>query len=59
MNQQQSLTAEQRKAVEHVRDVLAELPAQPSPELAASWWAIVRDTLQRIADRFPEEEGQS
>ena len=47
-------TDDQRRAVQGVRDLLAELPAQPSPELAASWWAAIRAALQRVDTAFPE-----
>ena len=45
---------EQQEAVEAVRDTLAELPAQPSPQLAAAWWAHVRGVLQQVDRAVPE-----
>ena len=45
---------EQREAIQAVRDTLAELPYQPSPELALSWWAHVRSVLHKVAQAFPE-----
>ena len=53
------LTEGQREAIQAARDMFAELPAQPSPELAASWWAAIRGTFQKIrfefACEYPEQ----
>ena len=48
------MTPEQERAIDRARDLDAELPAQPSPDLAASWWVAVRAAFHDIAAAFPE-----
>ena len=48
------MTPEQREALAALRDLHANLPAQPSPELAASWWAAVRATIRDAVQAFTE-----
>lgn len=58
MGTDSTMTPGQRRAADHAIRLYEELPARPSPDLAASWWAAIRAALQDIRDEFTEEGEQ-
>jgi len=49
------LTSAQQEALDHAREVLAELPPGDSAQLAPLWYAEMRRTLAAVVEAFAED----